>query len=62
MSSSALNPVSFSATRFGPQSLAEWLVFPFMLLVKLEGYVAEPEFRDARPAAQNHPPLDLGAQ
>lgn len=44
------DPVSFSATRFGPQSLAEWLVFPFMLLVKLEGYVAEPEFRDARPA------------
>lgn len=42
------DPVSFSATRFGPSSLAEWLVFPYVLLVKLEGYVAEPEFRDAR--------------
>lgn len=44
------DPVSFSATRFGPVTLMEWLVFPFMLLVKLEGYVSEPEFRDARPA------------
>lgn len=44
------DPVSFSATRFGPTSVGEWLVFPFMLLVKLEGYVSEPEFRDARPA------------
>lgn len=42
------DPVSFSATRFGPATAAEWLVFPFLLLVKLEGYVAEPEFRDAR--------------
>ena len=42
------DPVSFSATRFGPATPAEWLVFPYMLLVKLEGYVAEPEFRDAR--------------
>ena len=44
------DPVSFSATRFGPASAGEWLVFPFMLLWKLEGYVSEPEFRDARPA------------
>jgi hypothetical protein len=42
--------VSFSATRFGPASAGEWLVFPFALLWKLEGYVSEPEFRDARPA------------
>ncbi|MFO1397375.1 MAG: hypothetical protein U1F48_09950 [Burkholderiales bacterium] len=42
------DPVSFSATRFGPQTAVEWLVFPYLLLVKLEGYVAEPEFRDAR--------------
>lgn len=42
------DPVSFSATRFGPATPAEWLVFPYLLLVKLEGYVAEPEFRDAR--------------
>jgi len=44
------DPVPFTATRFGPQSLPEWLAFPFMLLIKLEGYVSEPEFRDARPA------------
>jgi len=44
------DPVSFSATRFGPQSAAEWLAFPFVLLVRLEGYVSEPAFRDARPA------------
>ena len=44
------DPVSFSATRFGPASAGEWLVFPFMLLWKLEHYVSEPEFRDARPA------------
>ncbi len=44
------DPVSFSATRFGPASWLEWPVFPFMLLWKLEGFVAEPEFRDARPA------------
>ncbi len=44
------DPVSFSATRFGPATAGEWLLFPFMLLVKLEGYVSEPEFRDARPA------------
>ena len=44
------DPVTFSATRFGPASPAEWLVFPIMLLWKLEGYVSEPEFRDARPA------------
>lgn len=42
------DPVSFSATRFGPSSTAEWLVFPYVMLVKLEGYVAEPEYRDAR--------------
>lgn len=42
--------VSFSATRFGPQSWLEWVAFPFVLLVKLEGFVSEPEFRDARPA------------
>ena len=40
----------FSAMRFGPTSPAEWLVFPFVLLWKLEDYVSEPEFRDARPA------------
>lgn len=44
------DPVSFSATRFGPTSAAEWLAFPFVLLVKLEHYVSEPAFRDARPA------------
>jgi len=44
------DPVSFSATRFGPASPLEWLIFPFALLWKLEGYVSEPEFRDARPA------------
>lgn len=44
------DPVSFSATRFGPASPAEWLVFPYELLWKLEGFVSEPEFRDARPA------------
>lgn len=44
------DPVSFSATRFGPATPAQWLVFPFDLLWKLEGFVAEPEFRDARPA------------
>jgi len=44
------DPVTFSATRFGPSSPAEWLAFPFVLLWKLAGYVSEPEFRDARPA------------
>jgi hypothetical protein len=44
------DPVSFSATRFGPASLPEWLVFPYELLWKLEHFVSEPEFRDARPA------------
>jgi hypothetical protein len=44
------DPVAYSATQFGPASLPEWLVFPFALLWKLEGYVSEPEFRDARPA------------
>ena len=44
------DPVAFSATRFGPQSFGEWLVFPFELLWKLEGFVSEAEFRDARPA------------
>jgi len=44
------DPVAYSATRFGPASMPEWLVFPFALLWKLEGYVSEPEFRDARPA------------
>ncbi|MFO1325146.1 MAG: glycosyltransferase 87 family protein [Burkholderiales bacterium] len=44
------DPVSYTASRFGPASWAEWLAFPFMLLVKLEHYVSEPEFRDARPA------------
>ena len=44
------DPVNFSATRFGPTSAPEWLAFPFILLWKLEGFVAEPEFRDARPA------------
>ena len=44
------DPVSFSASRFGPTSAGEWLAFPFVLLWKLEGYVSEPEFRDARPA------------
>ncbi|MEO8506521.1 MAG: hypothetical protein ABI593_02720 [Betaproteobacteria bacterium] len=44
------DPVPFSATRFGPASVLEWLAFPFALLWKLEGYVSEPEFRDARPA------------
>ena len=44
------DPVSFAATRFGPKSAAEWLAFPFLLLVKVEGYVSEPAFRDARPA------------
>ncbi len=44
------DPVSFSATRFGPALVGEWLAFPFVLLWKLEHYVSEPEFRDARPA------------
>lgn len=44
------DPVSFSATRFGPQSWLEWLGFPFVMLWKVEGFVAEPAFRDARPA------------
>ncbi|MEP7328453.1 MAG: hypothetical protein ABI777_04520 [Betaproteobacteria bacterium] len=44
------DPVPFSATSFGPDAPAEWLVFPYMMLWKLQGYVAEPEFRDARPA------------
>jgi len=44
------DPVSYSASRFGPASAGEWLVFPFVLLWKLEHYVSEPEFRDARPA------------
>lgn len=44
------DPVSFSATRFGPQSWLEWIGCPFVMLWKIEGFVAEPEFRDARPA------------
>jgi len=44
------DPVSYSATRFGPSSPLEWLVFPFMLLWNLQDYVSEAEFRDARPA------------
>lgn len=44
------DPVSFSATRFGPQSWLEWIGFPFVMLWKIEGFVAEPAFRDARPA------------
>ena len=44
------DPVAYSATRFGPSSALEWLVFPFMLLWKLQDYVSEAEFRDARPA------------
>jgi hypothetical protein len=44
------DPVRFTATRFGPQSLLEWTIFPYEMLWKLEGFVAEPEFRDARPA------------
>ncbi len=44
------DPVAFSATRFGPASAAEWLVFPFVLLWNLQDYVSEAEFRDARPA------------
>ncbi len=44
------DPVSFSATRFGPRTWFEWVGFPLAMLWKLEGYVAEPEFRDARPA------------
>ena len=44
------DPVRFTATRFGPQSLLEWAIFPYEMLWKLEGLVAEPEFRDARPA------------
>ncbi len=44
------DPESFSPRGYGPGSLLEWLAFPFILLWKLERYVAEPEFRDARPA------------
>ena len=44
------DPVRFTATRFGPQSLLEWAIFPYEMLWKIEGFVAEPEFRDARPA------------
>ena len=44
------DPVRFTATRFGPQSLLEWAIFPYEMLWNLEGFVAEPEFRDARPA------------
>lgn len=44
------DPVTFSATRFGPQTWWEWIGFPYVMLWKLEGFVAEPEFRDARPA------------
>ena len=44
------DPVSFSATRFGPTSLGEWLAFPFVMLWKVKDYVSEAEFRDARPA------------
>jgi hypothetical protein len=44
------DPVSFSATRFGPTSLGEWLAFPFALLWKVKDYVSEAEFRDVRPA------------
>jgi hypothetical protein len=44
------DPVRFTATRFGPRSLLEWAIFPYEMLWKLEGFVSEPEFRDARPA------------
>ena len=44
------DPESFSPSGYGPRSVLEWLAFPFILLWKLERYVAEPEFRDARPA------------
>jgi hypothetical protein len=44
------DPVRFTATRFGPQSLLEWPIFPYQLLWQLEGFVSEPGFRDARPA------------
>jgi hypothetical protein len=44
------DPVRFTATRFGPQTLPEWAVFPYAMLWNLQGFVAEPEFRDARPA------------
>ena len=44
------DPTTYTANVFGPGSAAEWLVFPFMLLWKLQYYVAEAEFRDARPA------------
>ena len=44
------DPIALTGNSFGPRSPLEWVVFPFMLLWKLEGYVAEPEFRDARPA------------
>jgi len=44
------DPVRFTATRFGPTSLLEWTIFPYEMLWKLEGFVSEPEFRDARPA------------
>ncbi|MEO8752280.1 MAG: hypothetical protein ABI624_06345, partial [Casimicrobiaceae bacterium] len=44
------DPVAYSSNLFGPDSAAEWLVFPFMLLWKLQYYVSEAEFRDARPA------------
>ena len=44
------DPVRFTATRFGPSSLLEWPIFPYEMLWKLEGFVSEPEFRDARPA------------
>ena len=44
------DPITYTANVFGPSSAGEWLVFPFMLLWKLQYYVAEAEFRDARPA------------
>ena len=44
------DPVRFTATRFGPASPIAWLWFPYEMLWNLEGFVAEPEFRDARPA------------
>lgn len=44
------DPVRFTATRFGPGSLVAWAWFPYEMLWNLEGFVAEPEFRDARPA------------
>jgi hypothetical protein len=44
------DPIAYASNFFGPGSAGEWLVFPFVLLWKLQHYVAEAEFRDARPA------------